>query len=624
MASMYGSLVKEATVLLDQFSADKLCLDDFMENASKTLQNMDAPDRNFLLDVVSGCIEHKKLLDVVVNAFYAQNGKCLSRGDRSTFVIICYLATFTMDDLGLECFSKIVKSLDTKKMHKFLSFFFDVTNLTTWIQGEWSHIYDAAFVEKNWIAPLLRWRPEIDILMDQLAARMSSGSRAKKAPVKTTEPQEFCLTKPKPRPLPMPEPIPQQEKPKPVPKSTHRAPKEMHTIEEIKQKNRQKAQELLYLANTKQFECANPQKSEHTKKVMSEIKESFDSQLKFNSFQSSGVPASLKMNSSWPIKLNNTAIMRQEALYNRQVEEELRRMERLVEGAQEPSSFLQWQKQMRDQDLQEELAQLELRRLQGLISHKEAAMARTHIMERNQKAAQLQKEETAQLMQRYARKRLQEEKEMRDLVQQVADGHKNTKAAKQRLQELKQSIVKEVSEQSQELLRQALEEAQAELSRKFEIIREIHAIRSVPHMRHKFVDDTETGGHDLLGEMSLAELKERLAILKEAKQREQEERREWILEEKQSKQQLLLQQLDTIDIHRKALAQAAASRKEEKKARRGLQQAVAKDERVLALQKRLEEKQQEHLRLKQRESSKAKTSEQAAAHTVRSWKPLEV
>lgn len=68
-------------------------------------------------------------------------------------------------------------------------------------------------------------------------------------------------------------------------------------------------------------------------------------------------------------------------------------MERLIEGAQEPSSFLQWQKETRDRDLQEELAQLELRRLQGLISHKEAAMARTHIMERNQKAAQLQKEE---------------------------------------------------------------------------------------------------------------------------------------------------------------------------------------------------------------------------------------
>ena len=46
----------------------------------------------------------------------------------------------------------------------------------------------------------------------------------------------------------------------------------------------------------------------------------------------------------------------------------------------------------------------------------------------------------AELMQRYAGKRLQEEKEMRDLVQQVAEGHKNSKMAKERLQEFKQNI----------------------------------------------------------------------------------------------------------------------------------------------------------------------------------------
>lgn len=51
--------------------------------------------------------------------------------------------------------------------------------------------------------------------------------------------------------------------------------------------------------------------------------------------------------------------------------------------------------------------------------------------------------------------------------------------------------VKEVSEQSRELLCQALEEAQAELSRKFEIICEIRAIESLPHIRVKTFDDTE-------------------------------------------------------------------------------------------------------------------------------------
>lgn len=121
-------------------------------------------------------------------------------------------------------------------------------------------------------------------------------------------------------------------------------------------------------------------------------------------------------------------------------------------------------------------------------------------------------------MRKYAEKRLQEEKEMRDLVQQVAEGHKNSKTAKEKLQKLKHSIgmwlgsmcdtmvhalrfihihlhvyftVKEVSEQSRELLRQALEDAQAELSRKFEIICEIRAIESLPLIRIKNFDDTE-------------------------------------------------------------------------------------------------------------------------------------
>uniref|UniRef100_A0A674E4S1 Cilia and flagella associated protein 99 n=1 Tax=Salmo trutta TaxID=8032 RepID=A0A674E4S1_SALTR len=547
-------------------------------------QNLDALDKKFILDIISGCIEQKKLLDVVINVFYAQSGKYLLKADRNQLAIICYFSMFLIDDLGLECFSKIVNSLDIKKMHKFLSFFFNITNLSTWIQGEWSQIYDAAYVERNWIAPLLRRRPEIEILMAQLASRMSRGSQFKKATKKNTEPHEFSLTKPKARPLPAPEPIPLQEKHQLVPTSTYRVPKEKQVMEEVKQRNRQKAETHLSMCV-----CVHP--------------------CVFVYFHQ---PNNL------PIRLNTTAILREGALYNRQVEEELRRMEQLVEGAGEPSSFLQWQKEMRERDLQEELAQVERRRLEGRISYEEAALARTRIMERNQKTALLKKEETAKLMQRYANKRLQEEKEMRDLVQQVADGHKNSKAAKVKLQEFKQQIVKEVSEQSGELLRQALEEAQAELSRKFEIIRQIRAIESVPLIRHKFVDETEVTGHDLLGEMSLAELRERLAMLRDAEQREHQDRRGHILEDKKSREQLLLEQLDTIALHRTALGQAAARRQEEKRARE-LQQGVAEDERVVALQRRLEERQQERQRLKQREKTKAKISEQSATHALKSW-----
>lgn len=611
MPSSYGALVKEAIVLLDKFTAGKQCLDDFVGDISKDLQNMDPQHRQFVLDTVSGCIEHKELLDVVTNLFYANSAEYVPKVDLSMYHIVCYLTTFVLDELGLKCFSSIVKSLGVHKVQPFAEFF--LTNLTTLIQEKWNGIYDSAHVQKQWIEPLLRWRPEIITALEQLADKVSCGRKGKKSPSKTTAPQEFALTKPKPRAIHLPEIIPEQDKHKPVPKTTYMAPKEMQTIEDIKQKNLQKTEELLNEANLRPFRCVNPQKSEQYQRVVSEIEEDMVSKLQFNSFQSSRLPSTTK-HSSWDIKLNSAAILRQGALFDRQLKQELQRMERLVEGAQEPSSFLQWQKEMREKDLQEELAMVESRRLEGRISHEEAAMARNRLMAQNQRAAKLKKEETAELMCRYAEKRLQEEQEMRDLVQQVAEGHKNSKAAKERIHTIKQRIVKEVSEQSQELLRKALEEAQTELSRKFKIIREIHAIESISRIKCKNFDDTETAGHELLGEMSLAELKERLALLKEAQLVEQEDRRQHILEEKHNKKQMLLEQLDTIRMHRKALAHATTSRKEQGKAKLSLQQMLSSDETIQALQKKLEEKKQERKILKQSKSDKPTASQQA--HSV--------
>ncbi|KAF4084030.1 hypothetical protein AMELA_G00123990 [Ameiurus melas] len=613
----YKELVRETIKLLDMYEPDKQCMDTFIEDSIKTLVNRPSAEQTFITDTVYGCIVHRKLLDIVINVFYDQKGKYFLKADRNHFVVVSYLAMFTLEDLGLEQFSTIIRSLDSSKMYKFLSFFFNVTNLTTWIHGEWSKLYDATYVEHKWIVPLLRWQSEIEGLLEYLEKKTTRGSQLKKFPKKSTEPQEFDLTRPKPRSLPAPELIPQQEKPKPVPASTHRAPKEQLVLEDIKQKNYLKAQKVLYETNTQQFRCANPQKSEKTKNKMSQIQQNREAKLKFDSVYSSGTPATHKTN-TLPIRLNTTAILREGALCKRQMEEELKRFESLMQGASEPSAFLQWQEEMKEKDMQEELAQLVRRRLEGKISHEEALLARQRVIELNQQKALLKKEETAELMHKYAEKRLQEEKEMKELVQLVADGHKNSKAAKLKLQEIKKRIVKEVSEQSQELLRQALEEAQAELSRKFELIREIRAMESVPHLTHKFIDGTETGGHELLCEMSLVELRERLARLKEEEQREHEKMKQRILEEKQSKGQLLLEQLDTIAAFRTAAGQATAQKKE-KKMTLNLEEVVSKYENLVAMQKTLEMKQQDRQKRKENEKGKSKLNEHMAAQNVKSY-----
>lgn len=69
-----------------------------------------------------------------------------------------------------------------------------------------------------------------------------------------------------------------------------------------------------------------------------------------------------------------------------------------MQGASEPSAFLQWQEEMKEKDMQEELAQLVRRRLEGKISHEEAWLARQRVLELNQHKAVLKKEEVNYLV----------------------------------------------------------------------------------------------------------------------------------------------------------------------------------------------------------------------------------
>lgn len=72
-------------------------------------------------------------------------------------------------------------------------------------------------------------------------------------------------------------------------------------------------------------------------------------------------------------------------------------MQNLVEGEKELSPYLQWQKDMREQDLQDELAKIDRKHLEGRISHDEAVAARARLLERNRETAKLTQEEVCQL-----------------------------------------------------------------------------------------------------------------------------------------------------------------------------------------------------------------------------------
>jgi len=62
--------------------------------------------------------------------------------------------------------------------------------------------------------------------------------------------------------------------------------------------------------------------------------------------------------------------------------------------------------------------------------------------------------------------------------------------------------------------------AEEEMRNKMELIQQIKAAESIPIDRIKMVDLTSNAGHALLSEMSIAELRERLEMVKQNNERE--------------------------------------------------------------------------------------------------------
>ncbi|CAM9479431.1 unnamed protein product [Lampetra planeri] len=606
----YGELIGEVVALLDKITAGEENLMQITDDIIQSRQGWSEENLVFLLGVLGGCVEQRRLLAVVVNAFYARHGKHVLLKQRNVFTVIAYLAVFRLEELGMTSFTKIINSQDIPSMHKFLTFLFDEVNLSTWIKDEWSQLYDITFVQNNLLAPLLKNREEVLWLTEQLRSQLDGTSPPRPKP-KTTEPQEFSLTKPKPRTLPLPDRVPSLGKPNPVPKSTYHLPKEMAKLQDVRQRNRRRAERNLMEASKILFQCANAEKADQTKVRMTR----------------EGVCRGCKNNV--PIKLNTTAILREGAFYHARETQELKRLEELVRGARDGSEFADWQERMRQRDASEAALEEERRRLEGKLSLEEAVLARHALASQNQHKAATIKQQTAEMMQQYADRRLQEEKEMKKLIKQIMEGHENSKAAKLKLQEYKQKIVQEVMEESQEMLRQALERAQEDMCRRQELIQQIRALEAVPALRHPYMDPTQTAGHALLSEMSLVELRERLALLKEAQLKAKEERRDDILREKQAKEQLLLQHLDKISLHRASNSKAAALRLEEKRAR---QQASAAsppdalgDPKLSDLLQRLEDRRAERKRLTQsgREGPGVPAAVPASKKSQEHWQELE-
>eukprot|EP00106_Octopus_bimaculoides_P000709 XP_014768151.1 PREDICTED: cilia- and flagella-associated protein 99-like [Octopus bimaculoides] len=408
----------------------------------------------------------------------------------------------------------------------------------------------------------------------------------------------FNLTKPAFRKVPIPQPIPKLGKAKPVPKTLYEEPSEFKTLYSIKKNNKVLAEEHLKELANLELKCADPTLKEKTYLKLREIENERNKLLQFNKKKCISMP---NFETPTPIKMTKAAVLREGKVHLNEEEAELKWLEELEKGGKEDRQFVKWQSTMKEQDMKQSMLELEKLRLKSKIIREDAILAKEKLQEENRRTVLQLKQETEEMLQDYLQQQLEEEQQSKKVVQEIAEGQKMAKDAKKKVHEQKKKIVQDVQRGKQELNAAALENATIEMQKRLEIIDRIRVLTATQQCHNtKLFDTTETSGSGLLGEMSLAELQERLAVMRRWEQEDQEKKRYEILLSKQASQELISDTLDVILKHRNEKSQMTSLRRQkQKEAIKEDSHSKIYDDEINVLQRLLEEKRSRRLKCMQ-------------------------
>ena len=579
------------------------------------------------IECARGCFRFSKVLNSTVHNFFNHPfGETASRKDSSLYLAITYIVIFQFRKIGLEQFTEIVGLQSTRNLYFFLSYLLDTDNIQTWLFQEWCKSYDTEFVINNIQDPLLSISELMQDYLQELNDKIDSRKTPKlpnKPKIPSTQVAPFNLSEPKPKPKPELEEIILKQHYKPVDPKLYQQPEELAQIERAKEANKKCADQKLNDAQKSKPRCATGEKSDKTKARIQEIADERDGAFKESRTRKAKPFVASKLDDNLVVKKNAASILREGLLFQKEEQKKIQELLDLEAGGKDASEYFRWQENVLQEQLEAEQFEVEKKHLMGRLTYEEAIIAKQKLSEDNKVLVEQLKEERQALLDEYFREREEEKRHMQRLVEEIAAGKENAKLAQEKLKEMKKKIVEEMSRENRALMQAAIEMAQAEMEKKMEMIQQIRAMERVPIIRVKFVDMTETGGHGLLSEMSIAELNERVNLMKTAVQEEEEQRRVEIIQGKKERHELLESTMEFIkearsNQTREKSRTIPSTKQASKKAKESLE-VLALREKLLARQNLRKEKTKERiLSPKQSSNKKANVNHSNAKLTLNS------
>ena len=616
------------------------------ENLTWGAKTRHPEDQTFCRQVLYGATRYEKLLDAFMDAFYAKHASRTSRKEKLETRVCAYLALLRMDELGFGALAALLNAHPSGARFAvpFLEFLFDAGESfgseNEKVVDKWRLTYDDAYVA-NLVGSLDERKDDARLWIDAFRREVEGfgnddknaqlgdddddddddddvefdddGSRVagqKPNARNVTVPRPFNIRPSRPRPAPPSEGLKKQPfKANPVPISTHRAgpTADEIAVRRAETKNREEVMKK-YADPRLTFTLRAVERPKNVDKVRAEMEAERtaeliavrDSMVKIaNPVPKSNEPGFVSKRTG-PIKTTAAAILRADAVIQKKRREEVLAIEDFEAGLRDSSTYEAWRLKMRLEDEASRELEIQQTREEMARSNEEARAARLAAAAANAEKGEKARGESEALRAKQKAERDARLEKAKNLKLKV--DFEKRKGLEEARRVLAEERKKNASERTRERLATAArlaDERRAELAKKAELVREIRAFAaetdpsglssSAKHAAQRSVMSTASLTRaPLLEDMSVAELRERLALVAKRAESRETSRRARFRSEREKKNDLLAQKLADVEKHRAeaslSLKQRRVKRDLENEKRRALVAAKrAEDERLLAL-----------------------------------------
>ena len=372
--------------------------------------------------------------------------------------------------------------------------------------------------------------------------------------------------------------ISNQVKIKPLPLANYKKTS-LKEIEEKRKEQLQIIKENIIEKNKKAklFDLKTDKRPTNTEKVREEVENKIKATLQFNNKYMNPIKDFSKCDAD--VRYNEAAIIREEYLIDKKNKEEEAALNKILVEKKDSKEFERWQSEMKIKDDIIKMQEIEKRKLELELNREVASTYMQRRIQKNQlKAAEHKKQELIN-MKKKAEEKAEDIKQKKEVIKEIHKEQENV--AKQKAQKKKenQELYKNRKKEYNELNLIAQEEKKILLERRDDLIRQIRELEKLPIRRTTGFDPTETPGYGLLEEMSLLELRERLALQKrmhldeiKSKKEENKLRMQERADELVNKAQIIQENRDRLrnmkEVERKAKKDAIIAEKARIKAQR--------------------------------------------------------